>query len=114
MACHMRRLRIDFILQNFKRTPNMGNLGALNNGVKYTTTSVIEITNFQNETELITISISGPPGDTWGIDSPELIMPNSSVNVTLNLPESGYEAVVWVIPDDSGTTLFTDIREVWG
>ena len=87
--------------------------GALYNGVKYTTTSVIEITNFQNETELITISISAPPGDTWGIESPESIMSNSSVNVTLNLPESGYEAVVWVIPDDSGTTLFTDIREVW-
>ena len=70
---------------------------------------MIEITNFQNEAELITISIL-PRLKTWSIDSPESIMSNSSANVTLNLPESGYEAVVWVIPDDSGTTLFTDIR----
>ena len=87
--------------------------GALINGVTYSETSVIEITNLQNETELITISVSGPPGDSWRIDSPESIPANTSVNITLNLPESGYEAVVWVIPEDTGTTVFADIREVW-
>ena len=87
--------------------------GALNNAVIYSQTSVIQITNFQNETEPITISISGPPGDSWSIDSPESIPANSSANVTVNIPDSGFEAVVWVVPTDSGTTVFSDIREVW-
>ena len=85
----------------------------MNNAVIYSQTSVIQITNFQNETEPITISISGPPGDSWSIDSPESIPANSSANVTVNIPDSGFEAVVWVVPTDSGTTVFSDIREVW-
>ena len=85
--------------------------GALRNAVIYYETSNITISNLQNVTESITISISGPPGDSWGIGSPDYISPNSNVNITVILPEEGFQAAVWVIPGDSGITVYSDIRE---
>ena len=85
--------------------------GALRNAVIYYETSNITISNLQNVTESITISISGPPGDSWGIESPDYISPNSNVNITVIMPEEGFQAAVWIIPEDSGITVYSDIRE---
>lgn len=87
--------------------------GGLRNGVSYSGTSIINIANLQNQTLPIIVTTSGPPGEFWDIQAPESILGLSDADITLSIMEPGYEAVVWVVPDDSGIIVHSDIREAW-
>ena len=87
--------------------------GGLRNGVSYSGTSIINIDNLQNQTLPIIVTTSGPPGEFWDIQAPDSILGLSDADITLSIMEPGYEAVVWVVPDDSGIIVHSDIREAW-
>jgi hypothetical protein len=87
--------------------------GGLRNAVSYSGNSTIHIINLQNETLPIIVSTSGPPGELLDIQAPDSILPSSNANVTLTIMEPGYEAVVWVVSEDSGIIVYSDIREAW-
>ena len=87
--------------------------GGLRNAVSYSGNSTIHIINLQNETLPIIVSTSGPPGELLDIQAPDSILPSSNADVTLTIMEPGYEAVVWVVSEDSGIIVYSDIREAW-
>ena len=87
--------------------------GGLRNGSSFFGSSVINISNLQNETLPIFVSASGPPGELWDIQAPDSISAYSDANITLSITEPGYEAVVWVVPEESRITVHSDIRENW-
>ena len=87
--------------------------GGLRNGSSFFGSSVIHISNLQNETLPIFVSASGPPGELWDIQAPDSISAYSDANITLSITEPGYVAVVWVVPEESRITVYSDIRENW-
>ena len=72
--------------------------GGLRNGSSFSDSSIIRISNLQNESLPIFVSASGPPGELWDIQAPDSISAYSDANITLSITEPGYEAVVWVVP----------------
>ena len=87
--------------------------GGLRNGSSFSDSSIIRISNLQNETLPIFVSASGPPGELWDIQAPDSISAYSDANITLSITEPGYEAVVWVVPEESRIIVHSDIREYW-
>ena len=87
--------------------------GGLRNGSSFSDSSIIHISNLQNETLPIFVSASGPPGELWDIQAPDSISAYSDANITLSIMEPGYEAVVWVVPEESRIVVYSDIRESW-
>ena len=87
--------------------------GGLRNGTSFSDSSIIRISNLQNESLPIFVSASGPPGELWDIQAPDSISAYSDANITLSITEPGYEAVVWVVLEESRIIVHSDIRENW-